>query len=106
MGRGMAENESPEPTEVEHSYLDVGRTGPRKWVLMIGAILVSAAILAAFYGLYTINQGPSPTLSPDPLALTQEAIVPDAPSASAVPAPTIHLYCAAGRYTALHRRPA
>ncbi len=84
----MAENESPEPTEVEHSYLDVGRTGPRKWVLMIGAILVSAAVFAAFYGLLTINEAPSPTLSPDPLALTEQAMFPDEPSPSAVPVPS------------------
>ena len=71
----MPANESPETTEEEHSYIDVGRpVGPRMWVLVIGAALIVLALAAAFYGLYTINQGSSPTLSPDPILLPQEIV--------------------------------
>jgi LysM repeat protein len=69
----MAKKDAPEPTEVEHSYLDIGPNGPRAWVLAVGALMVGLAILAVLYGLYTINRPPSPTLSPDPLLLTQAA---------------------------------
>jgi LysM repeat protein len=79
----MAEQEPSEPIEVEHSYLDVGPTGPRRWVLVIGTLLVLLAVVAAFYGLYTINQSPAPTLSPEPAALTQVALA-ETESAGAV----------------------
>jgi len=86
----MSANESPELPEEAHSYIDVGPTGPRKWVLLIGAVLIVLALLAAFYGLYTINRNPSPTLSPDPALLTRAAAAetPDrvAASPSATPA--------------------
>ena len=86
----MPANQSPETTEDEHSYIDVGPVGPRRWVLAIGAVLIVLALVAAFYGLYAINQSPSPTLSPDPALLTQETVVetPDRDQAfpSATPA--------------------
>lgn len=69
----MAERKSPQPTELKHPYLDVGSSGPRRWVLAVGAIIVAIAILAAFYGLYAINRNPPATPSPAPLALTQAA---------------------------------
>lgn len=80
---GMAEKKPSEPLEAEHSYLDVGPTGPRRWVLVIGTLLVMLAIVAAFYGLYTINQNPAPTLSPEPAALTQVALAATGTAAGA-----------------------
>lgn len=81
----MDREESPEPTEVEYSYLDIGPTGPRTWVLVIGALVVALAFAAAFYGLYIINKSASPTLSPDaaePTAVTERH---DAAASSAIP---------------------
>jgi LysM repeat protein len=79
----MAEKKPSEPIETEHSYLDVGPTGPRRWVLVIGTLLVLLAVVAAFYGLYTINQSPAPTLSPEPAALTQVALAATGAAAGA-----------------------
>jgi len=74
-GEGMAEKESPETHEVEHSYLNVDPTRPRRWLLVVGAFVVLSAFAATFLGLYAINQGASPTLTPDPVRLTQDAAV-------------------------------
>lgn len=83
----MAENESS-----QHDYLDRISTGPPAWVLALGAIVACLAFTAVFYGLYTINRDASPTLTPDPLALTEVAvaeatasIVPGEPTPCAVP---------------------
>ena len=71
----MAEKGPPDSTEVEHNYLDIGPTGPRTWLLVIGALIVLAILASAFYGLYTINRDASPTLTPEPAVLTQAALV-------------------------------
>jgi LysM repeat protein len=84
----MAEQESREPTEVEHSYLDVGPTGPRVWALAIGAIIVGLAILGAFYGLYTINRLSASTPSPDLPALTRAAVAETAIPEETTPSPS------------------
>jgi LysM repeat protein len=74
-GEGMDENESPEIQDAERNYLSVGPAGPRRWLLVVGAFVVFAAFAATFFGLYTINQGASPTLTPDPVRLTHDAAV-------------------------------
>ncbi len=84
----MAEKESSKSTEVKHSYLDVGPTGPRRWLLVIGALVVLVAVVAAFYGLYIINRGASPTLTPDPELLTQAALASTYDSDEATPSTT------------------
>lgn len=98
----MPDQESPDRTEVGHSYLDVGASSPRRWMLVVGAIGVVLALVAAFYGLYAINQSPPPTFTPD-LAQTQAAaaqlhtptVVPTlvastpTPSAAVVITPTV-----------------
>ena len=77
----MAEKESSEPVELEHGYLDASSTGRRTRVLVIGALVIVLALSAAFYGLYSINQSPAPTLSPAPAQLTQAALVATAGAA-------------------------
>ena len=70
----MADEESLEPIEEQHNYLDVGSTGPRKWVLVVGALFVILALAAAFYGLYAINQSASPASIPESALLTQAPV--------------------------------
>ena len=74
-GEGMDENESPEIQEAERNYLGVGPAGPRRWLLVVGAFVIVAAFATTFFGLYAINQGASPTLTPDPVRLTHDAAV-------------------------------
>ena len=83
----MAKNKSS-----QNDYLDKISTGPPAWVLALGAIVACLAFSGVFYGLYTINRDSSPTLTPDPLALTEVAaaetaapIVPGEPTPCAVP---------------------
>jgi LysM repeat protein len=83
----MVQNEPPESTEAEHSYLDVGPTGPRRWLVAIGAFVLVLAIVATFYGLYTINRDASPTLTPGPALLTQAAAAPTADLSNPSPSP-------------------
>lgn len=102
-GEGMAENESPETHEVEHSYLDVNPTHPRRWLLVVGAFVVLSAFAVTFFGLYAINQGASPTLTPDPARLTQDAAVagiahatvpgtmPDRPTSTPTPSANVEI---------------
>jgi LysM repeat protein len=71
----MTKDNSVESNEPEHSYLDVGPVGPRKGLVIAGALLLVVAVTGAFFGLYTINRDASPTLTPDPLKLTQAATV-------------------------------
>jgi len=97
----MDEQAPPGPSEAkaeEQDYLDVGPGGPRGWILALGALIVGAAIVAAFYGLYKLNTSTSPTLSPDPFALTRVIAGASAPvevtptpavvSVAATPTPT------------------
>jgi LysM repeat protein len=95
----MAEKESQESTEVEHSYLDVGPTGPRVWALAIGAVVVGLAILGAFYGLYTINRLSAPTPSPDLPAMTRAAAAKTAVPKGITPSPGATLVATAPTLT-------
>jgi LysM repeat protein len=69
----MDEKRSSHPAEGSHSYLDVRPTGPPRWVLVVGALLVATAVLGIFYGLNALNRGTMPTPSPDLAALTLAA---------------------------------
>ncbi len=73
----------------EQDYLDVGPGGPRGWILALGALIVGAAIVAAFYGLYKLNTSASPTPSPDPFALTRAAAVGASAPIEVTPTPTV-----------------
>lgn len=85
----ISEKAPPEPADEEQNYLDVGPGGPRGWVLVVGALLVGAAVVAAFYGLLQINRNRPPTPTPDPLALTRAAAVTPPPSATSSPTPVV-----------------
>jgi LysM repeat protein len=74
-------------TETPPSYLDVRSSGPPAWVLALGALVACLAFVAVFYGLYTINRDSSPTLTPDPLALTQAAEAETTSTPGTPPAP-------------------
>jgi len=95
----MDEKRSSHPAEGSHSYLDVRPTGPPRWVLVVGALLVATAVLGIFYGLNALNRGTEPTPSPDLAALTLAAgtgtplaaastFTPSPPPSPTTPTPT------------------
>jgi LysM repeat protein len=83
--------DSSERNETEQNYLDqieAAAAGPRRWVLAVGALVMSLAILAVFYGLYSINLNPPPSPTPDPSMQTRAAIAVTPLSDTATPGAT------------------